>query len=70
MRCLTGCLTVRPGLPTKDARLMLANRQIVWRLTQDLPHEAGWNERWKALKVPEGRQIYMRSHFGPQLGLI
>ncbi len=49
---------------------MLANRQIVWRLTQDLPHEAGWNERWKALKVPEGRQIYMRSHFGPQLGLI
>lgn len=47
----------------------LIHREIIWHLTQDLPSPAGWEERWDALGVPAGRQIYIRTHFGHQLGL-
>ncbi|MHB8312427.1 MAG: hypothetical protein ACYDD0_03890 [Candidatus Dormibacteria bacterium] len=41
----------------------LANRRIIWSLTQDLPLEAGWEERWDAPGVPKSRQVYSRTHF-------
>lgn len=46
----------------------LKHRGIIWHMTQDLPPEAGWKERWDALEVPENRQVYMRAHFGHLLG--
>lgn len=48
----------------------IAHRGIIWHLTQDLPHEAGWVERWTTLQIPPGRWAYVVKHCGPQLGLL
>lgn len=34
----------------------LADREIVWFMTQELPPEAGWLDRWIVLGVTKGRQ--------------
>lgn len=48
----------------------LTHRAIIWHLTQDLPGEAGWAERWTALAIPAGRQVYVVRNFGSRLGLV
>jgi hypothetical protein len=34
----------------------LADREIVWHMTQELPPEAGWRGRWNALGETRSRQ--------------
>jgi hypothetical protein len=34
----------------------LADREIIWHMTRELPPEAGWRARWDALGVTTGRQ--------------
>ncbi|HUY08844.1 MAG TPA: hypothetical protein VMW80_05265 [Candidatus Dormibacteraeota bacterium] len=37
----------------------LANREIVWHMTQELPPEAGWRDRWDALGEGRKRQEHI-----------
>ena len=67
-----GCL--RPtglNMPQQDYRgIDLATREIVWHMTQELPPEADWPERWTAMGITRSRQAYIVRNFGPQLGLM
>ncbi len=37
----------------------LANREIVWHMTQELPPEASWRARWDAIGETRGRQEHI-----------
>ena len=78
-RKFTHIMVADPGLTRPaDARVPqqaywatdLATREIVWHMTQEMPPEADWPERWTAIGISRSRQVYIVRNYASQLGLI